>query len=157
MKEFTKLHSADAEKKAGIYLRTDEENSSFANQIEDLERFIAQNGWTSNKYIDNGYNGDTIARPALYNMLVDVNNGKISCIVTPNAGHLFSDAGTLRGFLLALKNKNVCLLTKSNHIDTTDINAGVHCTVLTGKPMHCEDLWFDSLIDAISEALTQHL
>lgn len=47
------------------------------------EKYVKDKGWklAPKKYDDIGYPGDTLERPALQELLQDVENGKIDCVV----------------------------------------------------------------------------
>jgi site-specific DNA recombinase len=73
--------------RAGIYARvsTDEqaeEGHSIDAQIRINRTFVENKGWTIvGEYVDDGYSGRTLERPAIQRLLVDVRNKKIDVIV----------------------------------------------------------------------------
>jgi len=83
----TKIINIDPNKVA-IYVRwsTDEqaEGTTLTIQLERSKQFILSQGWTISEdliYIDEGYSGGTLDRPAIKKLRKDVDNGLIDCVV----------------------------------------------------------------------------
>lgn len=72
-----------------VYLRVSKEvddlceTNSLDNQKLIIENFVNNNRDLVNKdyYIDNGYSGTNMERPALEQMMGDIHNGKINCVI----------------------------------------------------------------------------
>lgn len=73
----------------GIYCRLsldDErqgESSSITTQKQLLENYVKEKGWVVGKaYCDDGYSGVNFDRPAFKQMIEDIEDGKIDCVIT---------------------------------------------------------------------------
>lgn len=86
----------------GIYIRLskedddknkrESESESIHNQRGLLINYIKSNGFIlSNEYVDDGYSGTNFDRPAFKQLIEDVENGKINCIITKDLSRLGRD------------------------------------------------------------------
>ena len=73
----------------GIYCRlskddgTDNESASIATQKSILTDYVKRQGWHLAKtYVDDGYSGTNFQRPSFQNMIKDIENGLINCVIT---------------------------------------------------------------------------
>ena len=73
----------------GIYCRlskddgTDNESASIATQKSILTDYVKKQGWHLAKtYVDDGYSGTNFQRPSFQNMIKDIENGLINCVIT---------------------------------------------------------------------------
>ena len=73
----------------GIYCRlskddgTDNESASIATQKSILADYVKKQGWHLAKtYVDDGYSGTNFQRPSFQNMIKDIENGLINCVIT---------------------------------------------------------------------------
>lgn len=74
--------------KVAVYIRwsTDDqgEGTTLETQLERCKYYLVSQGWTFNEqlvYIDDGYSGGSLDRPALKKLREDVEAGKIQCVV----------------------------------------------------------------------------
>lgn len=81
--------------KVGVYCRlskddgTDTESASIATQKSILSEYVKAQGWHLAKiYVDDGYSGTNFNRPDFQNMLRDIENGLINCVVTKDLSRL---------------------------------------------------------------------
>lgn len=73
----------------GMYCRlskddgTDNESASIATQKSILTDYVKKQGWHLAKtYVDDGYSGTNFQRPSFQNMIKDIENGLINCVIT---------------------------------------------------------------------------
>ena len=73
----------------GIYCRlskddgTENESASIATQKSILTDYVKKQGWHLAKtYVDDGYSGTNFQRPSFQNMIKDIENGLINCVIT---------------------------------------------------------------------------
>ena len=86
---------------AGIYIRLSQEDKdkkyesdseSVINQKELLRSYVNSNNFNLvGEYIDDGYSGTDFNRPGFQNMLEDINNKKINCVVVKDLSRLGRD------------------------------------------------------------------
>jgi site-specific DNA recombinase len=81
--------------KVGIYCRLsldddiNGESGSIITQKQILERYVREQNWTLEKtYVDDGYSGTTFERSGFKQMLNDIENGKINCVITKDLSRL---------------------------------------------------------------------
>lgn len=81
--------------KVGIYCRlskddgTNAESGSIATQKSILTDYVKQQGWSLIKtYVDDGYSGTNFNRPDFQNMIKDIENGLIDCVITKDLSRL---------------------------------------------------------------------
>ena len=79
----------------GIYCRlskddgTDNESASIATQKSILTDYVKKQGWHLAKtYVDDGYSGTNFQRPSFQNMIKDIENGLINCVITKDLSRL---------------------------------------------------------------------
>ena len=79
----------------GIYCRlskddgTDNESASIATQKSILTDYVKKQGWHLTKtYVDDGYSGTNFQRPNFQNMIKDIENGIINCVITKDLSRL---------------------------------------------------------------------
>ena len=85
--------------KVAIYIRLSredgdkEESSSVTNQRDIITRFINDNKnfIIVDEYVDDGYTGTNFNRPAFQEMLKDIEDGKINCVITKDLSRLGRD------------------------------------------------------------------
>ena len=75
--------------RAALYCRlskddgTDNESASIATQKSILTDYVKRQGWHLAKtYVDDGYSGTNFQRPSFQNMIKDIENGLINCVIT---------------------------------------------------------------------------
>jgi DNA invertase Pin-like site-specific DNA recombinase len=80
---------------AGIYCRlskddgTDSESASIGTQKSILTEYVHNQGWRLIKtYVDDGYSGTNFNRPDFQNMLKDIEDGVIDCVITKDLSRL---------------------------------------------------------------------
>ena len=81
--------------RVGIYCRlskddgTDNESASIATQKSILTEYVKKQGWHLTKtYVDDGYSGTNFQRPNFQNMIKDIENGLINCVITKDLSRL---------------------------------------------------------------------
>ena len=68
---------------------TDNESASIATQKSILTDYVKKQGWNLVKtYVDDGYSGTNFQRPAFQEMLKDIENGLINCVITKDLSRL---------------------------------------------------------------------
>ena len=79
----------------GIYCRlskddgTNAESGSIETQKSILTDYVKNNGWYLAKtYVDDGYSGTNFDRPSFQDMLKDIENGLINCVITKDLSRL---------------------------------------------------------------------
>ena len=79
----------------GMYCRlskddgTDNESASIATQKSILTDYVKKQGWHIAKtYVDDGYSGTNFQRPSFQNMIKDIENGLINCVITKDLSRL---------------------------------------------------------------------
>ena len=85
----------------GIYIRLSQEDKdkkyesdseSVINQKELLRGYVKNNNFNLVKeYVDDGYSGTDFERPGFQNMLEDINNNKINCVIVKDLSRLGRD------------------------------------------------------------------
>ena len=80
---------------AGIYCRTNQkDHHTLIDQKRSLRNYAKENGFEiGGYYLDDGYSGVTLDRPAFKEMITDIENGKINCVIIKDLSRL------CRGFL----------------------------------------------------------
>jgi site-specific DNA recombinase len=72
-------------------------------------------------YIDNGFSGKRFDRPAFQEMLKDIKNGKIDCVIVKDFSRLGRDYITVGLYLeMFFPHENVRFVSINDHFDTTD-------------------------------------
>ena len=68
---------------------TDNESASIATQKSILTDYVKKQGWHLAKtYVDDGYSGTNFQRPSFQNMIKDIENGLINCVITKDLSRL---------------------------------------------------------------------
>ena len=69
-----------------------QESESIGNQRKILQRYVKENNLCLVKeYVDDGYSGTDFERPGFQNMLEDINNKKINCVIVKDLSRLGRD------------------------------------------------------------------
>ena len=92
---------APAYYKVGIYIRLSQEDrgksyesdsESVLNQRTILTNYVNSKGFSFIKeYVDDGYSGTNFERPAFKEMIDDINNGMINCVITKDLSRFGRD------------------------------------------------------------------
>lgn len=83
---FSSINNVSFNKTIALYVRVSTEMQvdgfSIDGQIERLKAYCVAMGWSNYKiYCDGGYSGSNLDRPKLQEMIVDIENGKISAVL----------------------------------------------------------------------------
>ena len=113
-------------------------NRDFYGSLEN-QKFIIEEWGKQNKiiisrfYVDNGFSGKRFDCPAFQEMLRDIQNGKIDCIVVKDLSRLGRDYITVGYYLeIFFPSKSVRFVSINDQFDTTDgITKGAK------EPMYC--------------------
>lgn len=85
MHKFTRFYIDELSKDDG----TDNESASIATQKSILTDYVKKQGWHLAKtYVDDGYSGTNFQRPSFQNMIKDIENGLINCVITKDLSRL---------------------------------------------------------------------
>ena len=86
------------------YGRNNNESASIATQKSILTDYVKKQGWHLAKtYVDDGYSGTNFQRPSFQNMIKDIENGLINCVITKDLSRLgrnYLDCVDFQGFFL---------------------------------------------------------
>jgi DNA invertase Pin-like site-specific DNA recombinase len=98
---YNSVVQAPAFYKVGIYIRLSQEDrgksyesdsESVLNQRTILNNYVNNKGFTFVKeYVDDGYSGTNFDRPSFKEMLEDINNGLINCVITKDLSRFGRD------------------------------------------------------------------
>ncbi|MBS3102277.1 recombinase family protein [Candidatus Woesearchaeota archaeon] len=111
--------------KVGVYVRVSTEEQakegiSIDAQIERCRAFCKARGWKLFKiYTDAGYSAGTMDRPALKNMVDDINNKKFTILLVYKIDRFSRKLKDLISILEELKSKGVNFTSVTEQIDTT--------------------------------------
>src|SRR3989344_4867750 len=111
--------------KAGIYVRVSTEEQakegiSIDAQIERCRAFCTARGWKVFKlYTDAGYSAGSMNRPALKNMMDDINAKKFTILLVYKIDRFSRKLKDLITILEELKEKNINFTSVTEQIDTT--------------------------------------
>lgn len=116
--------------KTAIYMRLsrddgdDRESESISNQRKIICDFIENSKeifLIVDEYIDDGYTGTNFNRPAFEKLLVDIEEGKINCIITKDLSRLGRDH-ILTGYYIEnfFKEKNIRYIAINDNMDSLD-------------------------------------
>ena len=111
--------------KAGIYVRVSTEEQakegiSIDAQIERCRAFCTARGWKVFKlYTDAGYSAGSMNRPALKNMMDDINAKKFTILLVYKIDRFSRKLKDLISILEELKEKGVNFTSVTEQIDTT--------------------------------------
>lgn len=113
-----------------IYLRlsrddgTEKESESIQNQKAFLTQYVIKNGFNLiDIYIDDGWSGTNFDRPDFQRLLVDIENGRINCVITKDLSRLGRDY-IMTGHYLEryFPQHNVRYIAVNDGIDTFENN-----------------------------------
>ena len=131
---------------AAFYMRLSKEDSgsgesvSIENQRKILNRYMNEKGFDFyGEYIDDGYSGTTLERPALKRLTEDISKGEIGVVLTKDFSRLGRNAGRTLNLIDDFFTRNkVRFIAVTDGIDT--INEDSHT------------IWMTPFISAITEA-----
>ncbi len=119
------------EYKVAIYCRLSKEDgmntesASIATQKSILTDYVKQKGWQLVKtYVDDGYSGTNFDRPDFQNMIKDIENGLINCVITKDLSRLgrnYLDCGLY--LEVFFPENNVRYIAVNEGVDTLDKSA----------------------------------
>jgi len=125
----------ETEYKAAIYCRLSREDlkngkkdvsSSIENQQAILEDYVYKNGWTTYKvYIDDDVTGTTFNRPGFQDMMSDIENGKINCVITKDLSRLgrnYLEAGRHRELFNEYRVRYIAINDNHDSLNDNDYN-----------------------------------
>ena len=101
------------------------ESNSISTQKEMLEAYAKQNGFDNIKhYTDDGFSGGNFERPAWKQMIADIENGKVGCIITKDMSRIGRDY-LQTGFYteVLFRQQGVRFIAVSNGVDSKDVNS----------------------------------
>jgi len=113
------------DKKVGIYVRVSTEEQakegiSIDAQIDRCTAFCTARGWQVFQiYTDAGYSAGSTKRPALQNLMDDVNNKKVDILLVYKIDRFSRNLKDLIFVLEDLKQKNINFTSVTEQIDTT--------------------------------------
>ena len=115
----------------GIYCRlskddgTENESASIATQKSILTDYVKKQGWHLAKtYVDDGYSGTNFQRPSFQNMIKDIENGLINCVITKDLSRLgrnYLDCGLY--LEIFFPENNVRYIAVNDGVDTLNKSA----------------------------------
>ena len=124
----------------GIYCRlskddgTDNESASIATQKSILTDYVKRQGWHLAKtYVDDGYSGTNFQRPSFQNMIKDIENGLINCVITKDLSRLgrnYLDCGLY--LEVFFPEHNVMSIADLFKVSTPSLTA-IYLTLCSGK------------------------
>ena len=99
-----------------------EESNSIKNQKFIIELWGDQHQMPiSHFYIDDGYSGSSFERPAFKELLQDINDGKVCCVVVKDLSRLGRDLITTSYYIEEyLPSRKVRFVSVNDHFDTVD-------------------------------------
>lgn len=111
----------------GAYIRLSredgdrEESDSVANQKKLLTDYIKKHKelLLYNMYVDDGYSGITFQRPGFQQMIADIENKKISCVIVKDLSRFGRDYIETGRFLSGISQRGIRFISVSDHIDST--------------------------------------
>lgn len=105
--------------RVAIYTRTAANLDGVQAQRQCAADYIAKRGWTClpDRYDDPRYSGMNLERPALQQLLRDVESGKIDCVVARDRARLSRSMSDLQQLLAALERCGVALVLLSEEVD----------------------------------------
>src|SRR3989344_5190003 len=147
--------------KVGVYVRVSTEEQakegiSIDAQIERCRAFCKARGWKLFKiYTDAGYSAGTMDRPALKNMVDDINNKKFTILLVYKIDRFSRKLKDLISILEELKSKGVNFTSVTEQIDTTTAMGeaffqiiGVFAQLERGMVKERVDMAFDKKINS---------
>jgi len=152
--------------KVGVYVRVSTEEQakegiSIDAQIERCRAFCKARGWKLFKiYTDAGYSAGTMDRPALKNMVDDINNKKFTILLVYKIDRFSRKLKDLISILEELKSKGVNFTSVTEQIDTTTAMGeaffqiiGVFAQLERGMVKERVEMAFDKLVVNDEEAI----
>ena len=101
------------------------ESNSISTQKEMLEAYAKQSGFENIRhYTDDGFTGGNFERPAWKQMIADIENGKIGCVITKDMSRIGRDY-LQTGFYteVLFRQQGVRFIAVSNGVDSKDVNS----------------------------------
>ena len=84
--------------KAALYMRLSKDDEQFGDSISIetqrsiLSHFVKEHGFSVfDEYVDDGYTGGNFDRPRFKQMIQDIENGKVNCIITKDLSRFGRD------------------------------------------------------------------
>ena len=106
--------------RAALYLRVSTDRQDCANQLPDLERYIAARGWELTKrYVDTGISGSTERRPALDELVKDARRRRFDALVVWRLDRLGRNLRHLVLMIDELHALGIAFVTLAEGIDAT--------------------------------------
>jgi len=103
-----------------IYCRTSLAEQNTDTQRLALRNYCQQMGYSiTQEYVDDGFSGSNVNRPAFERLLKDMREGKVSCILTWRLDRIGRSLQHLLSFLQELRNRKVDFISMTEMIDTT--------------------------------------
>lgn len=151
----------------GIYCRlskddgTDNESASIATQKSILTDYVKRQGWHLAKtYVDDGYSGTNFQRPSFQNMIKDIENGLINCVITKDLSRLgrnYLDCGLY--LEVFFPEHNVRYIAVNDGVDTLNKSAmdiTPFRNILTGNPYIKEKMDLDIQVSKLKLMKANH-
>lgn len=100
-------------KKVGVYIRSPQENKeNIELRKEKIVNLYKEKGWELFKvYIDNGFSGSSIDRPALQELLKDVKNKKFDILLVDGTYNLSRTTKDILDISKILKDSDITLMS----------------------------------------------
>ena len=101
------------------------ESNSISTQKEMLEAYAKQSGFENIRhYTDDGFTGGNFERPAWKQMIADIENGKVGCVITKDMSRIGRDY-LQTGFYteVLFRQHGVRFIAVSNGVDSKDVNS----------------------------------
>ena len=110
-------------KTAGIYARKSratEKGDSIDNQIELCKKYLSNLGIDKFKiFIDDGFSGKNIDRPAFKELMKGCENGSIDCIICYKLDRISRNVSDFSSLINTLENKNISFISVIEQFDTS--------------------------------------
>jgi site-specific DNA recombinase len=147
----------------GIYTRKSHneglqlEFNSLDAQRESAENYIASqrmNGWVAlpQKYDDGGFTGGNMERPALKQLLSDVKEGKVNCVVVYKIDRLSRSLVDFMKLIELFNQYNVSFVSVTQHFSTTDSAGRMMLNILMTFSQYEREIIGDRIRDSIAGA-----
>ena len=106
--------------RAAVYLRVSTDRQDCANQLPDIDRYLAARGWPLTKrYTDTGISGSTERRPALDDLVKDARRRKFDVLVVWRLDRLGRNLRHLVTLIDELTTLGIAFVTLAEGIDAT--------------------------------------
>lgn len=115
--KYMRLSEQDGDKK---------ESESIENQRDLIDNFIEKNEDLEivGEYVDDGYTGANFDRPKFKQMIEDIENGKINCIITKDLSRLSRNSFEANYYIeLYFLERNIRYISVLDNVDTGTKNA----------------------------------